>query len=223
MKPGRSSFPWGLLSCGVVLTCLSACGGGDDADNDSASTQTSSTSVVHFGVSDGDSANSPSAAPASASATPAATTEPDASQMKALSDFQAQVLQRVNDVRASGTTCGGVNAPAVPALRWNAALEKAAKKHSQDMATNNYFSHTSKDGRTFAQRITAAGYSYRLAAENIAAGQQSVDSVMKGWLASAGHCRNIMLAGAKDIGVAVVRTTHADFPTYWTMDLASPR
>jgi uncharacterized protein YkwD len=129
----------------------------------------------------------------------------------------------VNAVRASGATCAGVAAPPVAAVRWNAQLEQAAWGHSQDMATKNYFSHASQDGRIFTQRMAAAGYTPGLAAENIAAGSQSVNQVMDGWLASGDHCRNIMLAGIQDIGVAVARASHAAYSTYWTMVLAHPR
>ena len=87
------------------------------------------------------------------------------------------------------------------------------------MADNNYFSHTSLDGRTFAQRITATGYRYTAAGENIAAGQTSVQSVMTGWINSPGHCQNLMNPTYRDIGMACVRNDAATYRLYWTMDL----
>ena len=50
----------------------------------------------------------------------------------------------------------------------NLQLENAAYLHSKDMGDHDYFSHTSLDERTFSQRITAAGYNYVAASENIA-------------------------------------------------------
>ncbi|MES2888790.1 MAG: CAP domain-containing protein, partial [Pseudomonadota bacterium] len=137
-----------------------------------------------------------------------------------LPNFQAELLQRVNAARAAGTTCGGTAYPAAPALRWETRLQAAALGHSQDMATNNYFSHTSRDGRTFDQRIRAQGYTFSGASENIAMGQTSVAQVMASWLGSTGHCVNIMSASSQDIGVAAVRGTNGSL--YWTMKIAAP-
>ncbi len=139
-------------------------------------------------------------------------------------DFQPALLARVNQARAAGASCGssGVFGPA-PALTWNDRLTQAATAHSQDMAAKNYFSHTSQDGRTPGARITAAGYAWSAFGENIAAGQTSVDSVMAAWMASPGHCANIMSPNPTEIGVACVDGSAGDtYSTYWTMDLARP-
>ncbi len=142
-----------------------------------------------------------------------------------LSDFSTRLLQRVNQLRASGANCGssGQFGPA-PAVTWNAQLTQAADGHSQDMAARNYFDHTSLDGRTFSQRIDATGYAWSAAGENIAAGYPSVDAVMDGWTQSAGHCANLMSQNFTEIGVACVPGTSATtYNNYWTMDLARPR
>jgi len=142
-----------------------------------------------------------------------------------LADFSARILERINQLRASGASCGssGQFAPA-PAVAWNALLTQAADGHSQDMAAQNYFAHDSKDGRTFSQRISATGYAWSTAGENIAAGYSSVDAVMDGWIQSAGHCANLMNANFSEIGVACVPgTSSTTYSNYWTMDLARPR
>ena len=142
-----------------------------------------------------------------------------------LADFSGRILQRINQLRASGASCGssGTFAPA-PAVSWNARLTQAADGHSQDMAANNYFDHTSRDGRTFSQRIDATGYTWSTAGENIAAGYASVDAVMDGWTQSAGHCANLMNPSFSEIGVACVPgTSSTTYSNYWTMDLAKPR
>ena len=131
----------------------------------------------------------------------------------------AELLQRVNAFRAAGGVCGSTTYAAAPPLIWNTMLLTAAAGHSSDMAKNNYFSHTSLDGRTFAQRITAAGYSYTAAGENIAAGQTSVQSVMTTWINSPGHCQNLMNPGYRDVALACVRNDGASYRLYWTMDL----
>jgi uncharacterized protein YkwD len=146
-----------------------------------------------------------------------------ASQTCGFSNFQQDLMNRVNAARANTRMCGNTFYPAAPAVAWNTKLFNAAAGHSTDMATKNYFSHTSKDGRTFSQRITAAGYAWRSAGENIAAGYTTPAAVMDGWLKSPGHCANIMSANFTEVGMACAKTTTSSYKYYWTMDLARPR
>ena len=139
-----------------------------------------------------------------------------------LSNFQQEILNRVNQARAAGRTCGTTSYGPAPALRWNGVLFNAAGAHSTDMAANNYFSHTSQDGRNPGQRITGAGYAWSAYGENIAAGQTSVQAVVDGWLSSPGHCANIMNASYADMATACVASSTSTYRTYWTMDLARP-
>jgi uncharacterized protein YkwD len=142
-----------------------------------------------------------------------------------LADFQNELLQRVNAARAAGANCGTHGAfAATGALQWNTLLVNAATGHSQDMSAQNYFSHTSLDGRTYDQRVTNAGYTWMRVAENIAAGYPSVQAVVDGWLASDGHCANLMDPNLMHVGVACVPgTATSTYATYWTMDLGTPR
>jgi uncharacterized protein YkwD len=98
------------------------------------------------------------------------------------------------------------------ALTVDQRLMNAAQAHTTDMAINNYFSHTSQDGRTFADRILAAGYP-RPAAENIAKGQRSADEVMRAWMNSKGHRANILNCEYVAIGVGLDTRGW-----YWTQD-----
>jgi uncharacterized protein YkwD len=111
------------------------------------------------------------------------------------------LLQLVNDVRKTGCNCGTTKMPPVPALVWNSLLEKAAVNHSIDMFKNNYFSHTGLNGSTPGTRLRAVGYNWRTYGENIALGYTSELAVINGWLKSPGHCRNIMNANFKEMGV----------------------
>lgn len=110
------------------------------------------------------------------------------------------MLDLVNRVRRSGCTCGTTNMPAVGALTWNDRLSQAAYEHSKDMQTQNYFSHTSKNGADPGTRISNAGYTWRAYGENIAKGYINEESVMDGWLKSEGHCKNIMNPNFKELG-----------------------
>ena len=103
-------------------------------------------------------------------------------------------------------------------------LAQAAAGHSQDMAARNYFSHTSADGRTLVDRVNATGYAWSSLGENIAAGYPSVNAVVDGWMASDGHCANLMNPAFRDIGMACVPgTASSTYKTYWTLDLGKPR
>jgi uncharacterized protein YkwD len=108
-------------------------------------------------------------------------------------------------------------------LAWNSKLFDAAAAHSTDMATNNYFSHTSLDGRTPGTRITNAGYSWSSYGENIAYGQVGITAVMNAWLSSAGHCANIMNPQLTELGMACASNAASGNRPYWTMDLGRPR
>ena len=135
---------------------------------------------------------------------------PSASTQSPVSNIdEAKILQLVNALRESGCTCGSTAMPPVPALVWNDLLENAARAHSQEMSDSSYFSHTSLDGRTPGDRITAAGYSWNAYGENIAAGYTTEEDVVNGWRNSPGHCTNMMTAIFKDMGVAKVGN-------YWT-------
>ena len=80
------------------------------------------------------------------------------------------------------------------------------------------------DGRTLGDRVSAAGYAWSSLGENIAAGYPGIDAVMDGWIASPGHCANLMNAGFTEVGVVCVPgAAGATYSTYWTMDLGRPR
>ena len=125
------------------------------------------------------------------------------------------LLQLVNDVRVKGCNCGGAAMPPVPALSWNILLELAAAKHSKDMLDRRYFAHNSPEGVTPQQRIKATGYNYSWSGENIASGPSKEVDVVKAWLGSEGHCKNIMSANYKEMGMG-----RAD--GLWTQVFAAP-
>jgi uncharacterized protein YkwD len=118
----------------------------------------------------------------------------------------AQILSRVNAERAKAGCKAVVLDP---------RLAAAAAGHAQDMATNNYFSHTSRDGRTFVDRIKAQGYPVPRS-ENIAAGQPTVTAVMDAWMASAGHRANILDCSAVAMGAA--SANGGSYGIYWVQD-----
>jgi uncharacterized protein YkwD len=195
----------------VLLTLLQACGGGggDDSNNSNVAAAAPAT-------------QSAPTAPAPAASTPTGTA-PAADTTCALANFEADALRLVNQYRAAGASCGarGSFAPAA-ALTWNARLATAAYGHSRDMADNNYFSHDSLDGRSMVDRINATGYTWSTIGENIAAGYNGVQSVVSGWMASDGHCANLMNPRFTELGMACARNDASTYRLYWTQEFGRP-
>jgi uncharacterized protein YkwD len=109
-----------------------------------------------------------------------------------------------NEVRASY---------GLPAFRRDARLDASARLHSQDMSARGYFAHVTPEGLTPSSRAGAQGYPTG-AGENIAYGYQNATAAMIAWMASTGHCRNI-LSSARDVGIG----TSGENPAYYTMAL----
>lgn len=139
----------------------------------------------------------------------------------AWANFESQVLTLVNQKRASGASCGGVAKPAVPALTLDTRLRCAARVHSKDMGTNNFMSHTGSNGSTPWARMTNAGYVWKQAAENVAAGQSTPAAVVNSWMNSSGHCNNIMNGGLKHLGVGYFYAPSSTYKHYWTQSFGA--
>lgn len=90
------------------------------------------------------------------------------------------------------------------ALVLDQRLSRAAALKAQDMFANNYWAHNSPAGKTPWEFVTAAGYRYRVAGENLAKNFSVSSGVVDAWMASPTHRENIMRGDYKDIGFAVV-------------------
>ncbi|MFC5286388.1 CAP domain-containing protein [Actinokineospora guangxiensis] len=121
-------------------------------------------------------------------------------------DNESAVLALVNTERAD-SGCGPV--------RWNADLADAARAHSVDMAEQDYFDHTSLDGRSPFDRMRAHGYDSP-GGENIAAGQRTPESVMESWMTSPGHRANILNCDYTTLGVGIGKG--GSYGVYWTQN-----
>ena len=102
-----------------------------------------------------------------------------------------RVVELVNAARAG---CGP--------LATDERLARAAQGHADDMAAQGYCSHTSLDGRSFADRVRDAGHP-RPGGENIAQGQRSAEEVHEAWMGSPAHRDNILNCDFTAIGVGV--------------------
>ena len=71
------------------------------------------------------------------------------------------------------------------------------------MAVNNYFSHTGLDGRSPFERMEQDGITFRIAGENLAAGQPSSIFAHQGLMNSLGHRENILKNEFNHLAVGV--------------------
>lgn len=103
-----------------------------------------------------------------------------------------------------------------PPLAVSPELSLAARYHSQDMADQNYFSHTDLGGHSPGWRAQQAGYSGMAGWENIAAGQGTAGEVVTAWYNSLDHRRNMLDCSLTDIGVGYGYSAGSMYHSYWT-------
>lgn len=119
-------------------------------------------------------------------------------------ELRTSILCLVNQVRERH---------GIAPLEFNDALRRSASAHSVSMVRSRTLSHYGPGGSTLISRVTRAGYlansaRYRVA-ENIAAGIGrrfgSPRAIVRSWMRSPGHRRNILDGGLRDFGVGVAR------------------
>lgn len=159
----------------------------------------------------------PTATPPPA-ATPVTTPPPTATQPPSsanLTPLEAEVVRLTNEFRAQ-------NGCSV-ALQVSTQLTTAARAHSTDMAVNNFFDHTGSDGSQPWDRMTAAGYKWRMAAENIEGGAPTAQEAFNDWKNSKSHRENMLNCEYTDIGIGYVSDPNdpVKYYHYWTQDFGA--
>ena len=90
------------------------------------------------------------------------------------------------------------------ALNLDSQLDTAAQNKANDMAARDYWSHNTPDGQTPWTFITAAGYTYTTAGENLAYGFSSASDTIAGWMNSPEHRANLLNTSFHDVGFGIV-------------------
>jgi uncharacterized protein YkwD len=108
--------------------------------------------------------------------------------------FELQMFDLVNATRVNH---------GLQVLSWDEHVMQTARKHSSDMAVNNYFDHTNLQGESPFDRMEEDGITYTLAGENLAYGQFSSIFAHEGLMNSLGHRKNIIKSGFEYLGVGV--------------------
>jgi uncharacterized protein YkwD len=130
------------------------------------------------------------------------------------SEVELEVVTLLNQERANEN---------LPPLTIDMRLMDAARRHNSDMALHDFFSHTGSDGSSPFDRIADAGYPYRSAGENIAAGYRTAAAAVQAWMNSSGHRANILNSGYEHIGVGHVYESSSSYGYYWTTDFGASR
>jgi uncharacterized protein YkwD len=143
---------------------------------------------------------------------------PSAAPSAAGRDAQAQdLLREMNRVRAEH---------GLPALRADARLMLAAQRHAEDMAAGNRLDHRGSDGSGLRERAQRAGYAFSRISENLAAGQASAGAVVRTWLDSPPHRRNLLDPDLRHAGAGYVfRPAEAGtrrYGHYWAANFGRP-
>jgi uncharacterized protein YkwD len=134
----------------------------------------------------------------------------------------SQVYSYVNLARAKGGVCGNTYFAPAPTLYYDAVLERAALKHSQDMQAAQQMTHITPvgaihyaAGSRLRDRINQEGYTWQVIGENVAWNYPSAQAVVQAWLESPEHCVNILSPEFTHIGVGKAGE-------YWTQEFALP-
>lgn len=88
------------------------------------------------------------------------------------------------------------------ALQLNQQLTAAAQAKANDMASRDYWSHVTPDGKQPWSFMDSTGYKYEAAGENLAYGFGTSDQIINAWMHSAEHRANILNANYQDVGFA---------------------
>jgi uncharacterized protein YkwD len=99
------------------------------------------------------------------------------------------------------------------AVRPDSRLSAVALKQARAMASSGTVSHSA--GGNFATRV--ADLRKSRAAENIGAGFLSFSEMLKQWEDSTGHRENLLMAGARRVGVASVDNPKSPYRKFWAM------
>lgn len=124
----------------------------------------------------------------------------DTSDEDTASEMEQQVADLVNQERAAN---------GLAPLTLSTDLCDGARRKSQDMHDNNYFSHDSPTFGSPFDMMSSMGIDFWAAGENIAMGYPTAEAVMEGWMNSPGHRANILSDAFTELGVGYV-------DGYWT-------
>jgi len=120
---------------------------------------------------------------------------------------QRDVLGYATDMSASSLLSGTNqqrNNNSKASLTLSSKLTTAAQNKAKDMAAKDYWSHNSPSGQTPWSFITATGYKYQTAGENLAYGFDTSAETITGWMNSPEHKANILNSTYTNVGFGII-------------------
>lgn len=103
-------------------------------------------------------------------------------------------------------------------------LEQSSQAKADDMAKEQYFSHTGSDGKSITSLMQRYAYDYEYAGENLAMGFNTPDDVVRAWEKSPTHYANLIDEDYVDAGIGMKSGEYEDIPTtYIAMHFGAPR
>ncbi|MGN1231541.1 MAG: S-layer homology domain-containing protein [Anaerotignum sp.] len=119
-------------------------------------------------------------------------------------DIEAQLLDLIQVRRME---------KGLPLLTWDKKLWNAARAHSEDMTSKNYFDYNSPDGTTPFGRIMERGKEFLTASEVIARQRGDVVNIYQEWMRSAAKHNGLMDQTMQEVGIGVSSKTKILFVT----------
>ncbi len=97
----------------------------------------------------------------------------------------------------------------LPALVYNAQLDRMAKIQAENMAYFQKMAHNIPESQlpTLGDRARHVGYPFGRLAENVALGYPNAETVVQGWMNSSGHRRNILDGSVEETGIGIARSS----------------
>jgi uncharacterized protein YkwD len=125
------------------------------------------------------------------------------------------------DTQAAASMFSGYRANhGLDALELDPELTRLAQAQAEAMAKRDKLDHDLI--KPFPARLKASGYRAKAAAENIGAGYHTLAEAFSGWRDSPPHRANMLLKGARRMGIAAVYAPTSKYKVYWSMILAAP-
>jgi len=131
--------------------------------------------------------------------------------------FEERVVELTNQFRQEN---------GLAPLTVNTQLTNAAETHSNNMADQDFFSHTGLDGSRSSDRAQSFGYSSSFVGENIHGGSVSPEKAVEAWKNSPRHRENMLKPEYTEIGVGYFflqnDTGSENLNHYWTQVFGAP-
>lgn len=105
-------------------------------------------------------------------------------------------------------------------LHWQPKLARSAQAHTNRMSGAGLLSHVLGHELGLVTRIVRTGYRpWRRLAENVAVGYPNPGTVVRAWMHSPEHRRNILTCSLRDLGVGVTVDRAGTY--WWTQDFGA--